>query len=183
MVENRTIGRKIRQIRQAKDLTLAELSHEIGKTKSYLSQVERGLIEPSIKALRMISKALEVPMFYFLMESKNNRNIVRKEDRKKLKFYGSRLTYELLSPDLNHEMEIIEVKLKPSASTYDQPISHKGEEFILILSGRMEIQLNDEFFILEEGDSIYFMGSIPHKTTNISKQDLIFISAVTPPHF
>ncbi len=41
----------------------------------------------------------------------------------------------------------------------------------------------DEIFVLDEGDSIYFMGSIPHKTTNISSEDLIFISAITPPHF
>lgn len=183
MVENSIIGDKIRQLRLAKDLTLAELAREIKKTKSYLSQVERGLIEPSIKALRMISKALGVPMFYFLMDRKHHRGIVRKEERKRLYFHGSRLTYELLSPDLNHEMEIIRVCLKPGFSTYDTPISHKGEEFIHVLSGKMEIQIMDELLVLDEGDSIYFMGSIPHRTTNISTEDLIFISAVTPPHF
>lgn len=182
-MDEKSIGRKIRQIRIAKNMTLAQLSSEIEKTRSYLSQVERGLIEPSIKALRLISKALDVPMFYFLMDNKNHRGIVRKEDRKRLNFSGSRLTYELLSPDLNHEMEVVQVTLEPDSSTYDEPISHKGEEFILILQGRMEIQLQDEFFTLREGDSIYFMGSIPHKTTNIGESRLTFISAITPPHF
>lgn len=182
-MDEKIIGKKIRQMRMAKDMTLAQLAEEIQKTKSYLSQVERGLIEPSIKALRLLSKALDVPMFYFLMDNKVHRGIVRKEDRKRLNFSNSSLTYELLSPDLNHEMEVVQVTLKPNSSTYEEPISHKGEEFILILAGTMEIQIVDESFILEEGDSIYFMGSIPHKTTNISQENLVFISAITPPNF
>lgn len=182
-MDDRIIGIKIRQLRLAKNLTLAQLAGEIQKTKSYLSQVERGLIEPSIKALRLLSKALDVPMFYFLMDNKNHRGIVRKGERKRLAFSSSSLTYELLSPDLNHEMEVVQVTLKPGSSTYEEPISHKGEEFIFILSGIMEIQLAHEIFVLDEGDSIYFMGSIPHKTTNISSEDLVFISAITPPHF
>lgn len=183
MADNRIIGDKIRQMRIAKNLTLAELAGEIQKTKSYISQVERGLIEPSIKALRMISQALEVPMFYFLLDRKYHRGIVRKENRKRLHFHDSQLTYELLSPDLHHEMEIIQVCLKPKASTYDTPISHQGEEFILVLAGKMELQIIDEILVLNEGDSIYFLGSLPHKSTNICDQDLIFLSAVTPPHF
>ena len=184
MSKKSLIGKKIRQIRKTRDMSLTELAKNIDKTKGYLSQVERGHIEPSIEALRNISEALEVPMFYLLMDNKNNRKIVRKDERKALEFGNSDLSYELLCPDLNHEMEVIQVKLNPGASPYEQPISHEGEEFILVLSGLMEIQLENEVFTLEEGDSIYFMGGISHKTTNLSKEEeLIFISAVTPPHF
>jgi len=183
MDERIKLGKKIRHIRQLKGLNLTQVAEKIDKTTSYLSQVERGLAEPSIKALREISKALDVPMFYFLMDARNNRSIVRKNERKILKFPDSHLTFELLTPDLNHEMEIIKIELEPGASTYEKPSSHKGEEFILILEGKMEIQIGNEFHELYEGDSIYFVASIPHKTTNISDKNLVFVSAVTPPNF
>lgn len=183
MDEREMIGKKIRTERKSRDLTLADLAEKTGKTKSYWSQVERGLIEPSIKALRGISRVLDVPIFYFLMNNNNIRGIVRKNERKKMRFEEGKLKFELLTPDLNHEMEIFKVKLEPGASTYEKPISHKGEEFIIVLSGKMEIQLLDNFHELDEGDSIYFLCSIPHKTTNISDEKLVYISAVTPPFF
>jgi transcriptional regulator with XRE-family HTH domain len=183
MEERIKMGKKIRNIRTSKGLSLAQVAEKISKTTSYLSQVERGLAEPSITALREISKALDVPMFYFLMDNKKNRCIVRKDERETLNFPGSHSTFELLTPDLNHEMEVIRIELEPGASTYDEPSSHKGEEFILVLNGKMEIQIDSEFHVLNEGDSIYFLGSIPHKTTNISDTNLTFISAVTPPNF
>src|SRR6056297_451802 len=181
--EREKMGKKIRNIRKSKNLSLAQVAEKIGKSTSYLSQVERGLAEPSITALREISKGLEVPMFYFLMDSKKHRSIVRKNEREVFKFPGSHLTFELLSPDLNHEMEVIRVELEPGASTYDKPSSHKGEEFIYVIKGKVEVQIDGEFHELDAGDSIYFLGSIPHKTTNISDTNLVFISAVTPPNF
>ncbi len=183
MDDKEIIGKKIRFERQKREMTLSELAIKTGKTKSYWSQVERGLIEPSIKALRGISEVLNVPIFYFLMNNRKNKGIVKKSERKELRFKESQLKFELLTPDLNHEMEILQIELEPGASTYEKPISHKGEEFILVLTGKMEIQLADEFHVLEEGDSIYFLCSTPHKTTNIADQKLVYVAAVTPPYF
>ncbi|MBU4350368.1 cupin domain-containing protein, partial [bacterium] len=53
----------------------------------------------------------------------------------------------------------------------------------LVMEGKMKIQVGDEFFILEEGDSIYYLASIPHRITSIGNEDLIIISAITPTIF
>ncbi|MFW5991918.1 MAG: helix-turn-helix domain-containing protein [Halanaerobiaceae bacterium] len=178
------IGKKIREMRLSRNLNLSQVAEKIDKTASYLSQIERGKAEPSISTLREIAGIFDVPIFYFLFENENHRFIVRKEQRKTLASSGSDLSYELLSPDIKHKMEIVEITLQPNSSSSEEPLSHRGEEFILVLKGTMEIQLGNEFHQLNEGDSIYFLSSINHKIQNIDdKEELVFISAITPPKF
>ena len=183
MVENERLGNKIRKLRISKSMNLTAFAKKIGKTPSYLSQVERGMASPSIMALREIAKALNVPMFYFLIDDKKQNVIVRKNERKVLQFPKSHLTYELLSPDVSHRVQMIRTRIKIGASSCPKPLSHEGEECTLVMEGKMEIKIGDEFFILEEGDSIYYISSIPHKITSIGNQDLTIISAIAPTNF
>jgi len=183
MVENERLGNKIRKLRISKGMNLTAFTKKIGKTPSYLSQVERGIASPSIMALREISKALNVPMFYFLIDDKKQNVIVRKNERRVLQFPKSHLTYELLSPDVSQRIQMIKTRIKIGASSCSKPLSHEGEECTLVMEGKMEIKIGDEFFILEEGDSIYYIASIPHKITSIGDRDLVIISAITPTNF
>ena len=183
MVENERLGNKIRKLRISKSMNLTAFAKKIGKTPSYLSQVERGMASPSIMALREIAKALNVPMFYFLIDDRKQNVIVRKNERKVLQFPKSHLTYELLSPDVSHRVQMIRTRIKIGASSCPKPLSHEGEECTLVMEGKMEIKIGDEFFILEEGDSIYYIASIPHKITSIGNQDLTIISAIAPTNF
>ena len=177
------LGDKIRKNRLEKGLNLKELASKTDLTASFLSQVERGLAEPSITSLRKIAEALDVPIFYFLLDDKSSNPVVRKNERKILKFPESQLVFELLSPDLNRQMEIMLTRLEVGGSSCDQPLSHPGEEFIFILQGKMEMIVGEETFILEEGDSIYYFAAIPHKSISVGDDELIYISAITPPRF
>lgn len=183
MVENERMGNKIRKLRISKGINLTDFAKKIDKTPSYLSQIERGMASPSIMALREISKALNVPIFYFLIDDKEQSAIVRKNERRVLQFPKSHLTYELLSPGVSHQIEMIRTRIEVGASTCSKPLSHGGEECTLVIEGKMKIQVGDEFFILEEGDSIYYIASIPHKITSIGDKDLVIISAITPSNF
>ena len=186
MVENERLGNRIRKLRISKGMNLTAFAKKIDKTPSYLSQVERGMASPSITALREISKALDVPVFYLLIDDGGRRRhsaIVRKNERKVFQFPKSHLTYELLSPDLSDQIEVIRTRIGPGATTSSKPLSHKGEECTLVIEGKMKIQVGDKFFVLEEGDSIYYFASIPHKITSIGDKDLIIISAITPTSF
>ena len=183
IAENERLGNKIRKLRISKGMNLTAFTKKIGKTPSYLSQVERGIASPSIMALREISKALNVPMFYFLVDDKKQSVIVRKNERRVLQFPKSHLTYELLSPDVSQRIQMIKTRIKIGASSCSKPLSHEGEECTLVMEGKMEIKIGDEFFLLEEGDSIYYLASIPHKITSTGDKDLIIISAITPTNF
>jgi len=183
MIENERLGNRIRKLRISKGVNLTAFAKKIGKTPSYLSQVERGMASPSIMALREIAKALNVPMFYFLIDDKKQSVIVRKNERKVLEFPKSHLTYELLSPDVSHRIQMIRTQIEVGASSCSKPLSHEGEECTLVMEGKMEIKIGDEIFLLEEGDSIYYLASIPHKITSTGKKALIIISAINPNNF
>lgn len=177
------LGEKIRTKRLEKQLTLKDLAEKTGVTQGFLSQVERDIAEPSITTLRHIAHALEVPIFYFLMDDEKTNPVVRKSERKVLQFPDSHLTFELLSPDLNRNIEMMKARLEPGAVTCDDPLTHPGEENILVIQGQMKIQIGDDTYHLAEGDSIYYFSSIPHKIWSIGPEDLVFISAITPPAF
>lgn len=177
------LGQKIRKKRQEKGLSLSQLATMINRTPSYLSQIERNLAEPSITSLRQIADALESPIFYFLLDEQRDGPLVRREDRKTLVFPESHQVYELLSPDLNRKIEMIQACLKPGASTCERPLSHSGEECMVVLQGEMLIQIGEEEYRLRKGDSIYYYSAIPHKITSIGDEVLVFISAITPPAF
>jgi|SRR5690554_1659755 len=176
------LGSKIRQKRIDKGFSLKDLAQLVEKTPSFLSQVERGLAEPSITSLRKIAKALKVPIFYFLLEAESHIPVVRRRQRKIMSFPGYHLTFELLSP-LNREMEIIQGNLEPGGVTCKEPLAHPGEEATLVLTGEMRIQVGSDVYTLGEGDCIYYYASIPHKITNVGDEELIFVSAITPPNF
>ena len=59
------IGDKIRETRKKNGLSLADLAERIGVSDSYLSQLERNNVDPSISVLRKLSSALNVPIVTF----------------------------------------------------------------------------------------------------------------------
>lgn len=177
------LGEKIRRKRIEKNLSLKDLAEKIGLTASFLSQVERELAEPSITSLRKIAEALDVPIFFFLLDDENHSPVVKKSQRKVLRFPQSHLTYELLSPDLNRQMEILIARLDPGAAGGEEESTHPGEECILVLEGMMEIKVGEDTYHLEEGDSIYYFASIPHSLKNSGDSELVFLTAITPPRF
>ena len=183
LTKNEILGKKIRKLRQERGMSLSQMSEMIKKTSSYLSQVERGLAEPSITALREIARALKIPMFYLLLDDQEEDMVVRKENRKVLMLPKSNVAYELLSPDLNRKMELIEFHLEPGATTCEEPLTHRGEECTIVIEGQMEIQIGKKHYLLNKGDSIYYRGEIPHKITSRGEEVLVFISAITPPKF
>jgi transcriptional regulator with XRE-family HTH domain len=166
-----------------KNLSLREVADKAGLTASFLSQVERDLAEPSITSLRRIAEALGVPIFYFLLNSAEESPVVRKGSRKVLRLPESHLVYELLCPDLNRKIEMVVGRLAPGASTCDEPLTHAGEECLVVIQGTMDVDLGSTVHRLEEGDSIYYFCSVPHKLTNAGSADLVFIMAITPPTF
>jgi len=177
------LGQRIRAKRKERGKSLSQLSALTGLTASFLSQVERDVTEPSITSLRKIAKTLDVPIFYFLLDTEEYSPVVRAENRKVLRFPHSHLMFELLTPDLNRQMEMMMATLEPNTSTCEEPLGHPGEECTVVLQGEMEIQIGEEVFRLKKGDSIYYYCAIPHKITSVGEEGLVFISAITPPSF
>lgn len=177
------LGEKIRQRRNELNMSIKDLAEKTGLTSGFISQIERELAEPSITSLRKIAEVLGVAVFHFFIDEANTSRVVRKGERQSHRFPNSHLSYELLSPDLNRQMEMFMACLEPGAETSEEPLSHIGEEVIHVLEGTMWIQIGKDEYTVKQGDTIYYFSSIPHKIINIGKDNLLFISTITPPRF
>lgn len=182
-------GTRIRSLRKLKGMTLMQLSHKTGLSHGYLSQIERGISQPSISSLVDIAQTLGVTMQWLFSDAKGNQEnkgeqnsdrLVRKDQRVEIQ-YQDGIVDQLLTPRSNNNLEIIYATYPQG--TKSDPYSHKGHEAVLVLSGRLEIDVAGERFLLEEGDCLSFTSSQPHGHTNRSDGTTIAIWFVTPASF
>lgn len=175
------LGRRIRELRQEKGLSLSELARTVGVTRSFVSSLERGLAYPSIRVLRQIADAVEVPVFVLFIDADSAGIVVRKEERVSIALPNSPISYQLLSADVHHRMEMILMKLAPGAES--AAMSHEGEECFLVLSGKVLFTVGGQEYECDEGDSVYYNSGLPHKLLVLGDKPVEIVSAITPPRF
>ena len=179
---DRVLGERVRELRHGAGLSLQTLAESVGVTRSFLSSVELGHSYPSIPVLRRIAAGLQLPVFMLLQERQNNGIVVRRDERRLLARPESSISYELLSPDVRHQMEVIIMRLEPWAPA--SPLaSHDGEECAHVLEGHVRVTIAGEAYELHKGDTIYFNCGLPHTSENIGETTAELISAITPPTF
>ncbi len=197
-----TLGKRIRELRKQKNLKIVDLSNLTGLTVSMISQVERAIISPSIETLKKIGNAMDTPVGYFFEDvnqpetqvnnvgkSSENSSVfsdvfpVVHEHQRKLLSPGKGIRFYLLNPNLNGPIEFIYNVYEPGSSTGDSLYSHPGSECGLILEGQLVVQIKDQVYVLEKGDSITFNSSDPHSKRNVSDKICTCVWANDPPWF
>ena len=180
------IGEKIHKRRKELKMSLRHLAEEIEMTASYLSQIERECVDPSIKSLRKIADALSIPLLYLLAETQPANLLVREEDRKKLRIPSSALEYELLTPDLDRKLEMFIGHIDPKMGNVAFPLRNpppETDECMLVTSGCLCIELEGTEYELNVGDSLYFKGYQLTKIFAKGTEIAAFIAAITPAIF
>ena len=71
----------------------------------------------------------------------------------------------------------------PGAENIPGGYQHPGEELIYVIKGKIEVQLNDSSYILNEGDTIHFRGDLRHIIKNISDSEVELLSVISPPNY
>lgn len=177
--DEKSVGAHIRLLRERRGMSVTELARQVGVTKGQISQIERGLSNASIPVLRAIAKALGVPLFTLFVDDDPRDALVRHDQRRLLQIPGSDIVRELLVPDLHRKIVLISAKFEPGESSSSEASSHSGEECILVLKGRMRIEVNGHALDLEQGDSFYFDSTVPHIFRNVSDEPAEIIAALT----
>ncbi len=178
-----SVGNDIRALRKARSMTLVDFATAIDRSVGFVSQIERGLSEPSISDLRNIAKLFDVPLSFFFGDNSGTqagaRHVVRADHRRKLGNPDEGLIEELLSPDLGGSFEIIRSEFAAGANLVD-PQQRDTEEAGYIVSGKFELEINGEWYSLQSGDSFRFAGE-PYRWRNTSSEPAIVIWVVSPP--
>jgi transcriptional regulator with XRE-family HTH domain len=181
-------------------MTLKQLSERTKLSVSLLSEIERGLAQPSMSSLKKISQAMGFSSFDFGNEENsridavqaqtqpkyvNEMKVVRVGQRKKLMDPSrSPYMYELLTPDFKRLIEVLYLRWEPGFSSGPDPIiDPPGEKFVLVLKGSVEYQVGDEVVQLHEGDSVYYPSGKPVFFRVLGDESCHAIGVGTPPSF
>jgi transcriptional regulator with XRE-family HTH domain len=172
------IGPRIRKLRQKAHFTLTAAANKAELAKATLSKIETGQISPPISTLMRIAKALDVSITDFFVDADKQPSYVltRKSQRHLVTRNGSKFGYSYEALALEKPGKIAEpffLTINPS----DPPgeFHHRGQEFIYMLSGRMEFTIGDECLVLRSGDSLYFDSEHVHKTQVLGDRPAKFI--------
>ena len=188
-----TVLSKLKEIRKSKRLTLERLGKETNLSANYLSQIERGLANPSVAVLKKITKALGI-QYMALAEGEEGfldaspaaqspARLVKRDRRKTLVYPGGGRQASLLTADLQGKLEVIITVEEPEPEGNEEWYSHEGEEFGLVLEGCYEVTVADQTYRMEEGDSISFPSSLPHRMRNPGSTYSKTLWVITPPSF
>jgi transcriptional regulator with XRE-family HTH domain len=162
------IGQRMKAIREAKGLSLDELSHMTGFEVELLASIENGEVQPQLGTAIKLSKALDSALGRLLsgvgeklyaITRKAEQKIISRSTAQKGKRQA--YTYKSLAPDVKgRHMESFIVQLEEAQSK--ECSVHDGEEFIYVLEGGVSLDIGNEHFELSPGDSAYYLSTTPH---------------------
>jgi len=178
----RTLGADLRALRKTRGLTLTALADQLGKSVGWLSQVERDISEPSVADLRDMARALDVSvssLFRAAAAPGEEGLIVRADARRPI---GSRIagsTEQLLSPDLTDDFEMIHSVFEPHAAL-TEPVSRPTQEVGYVVSGKLDLTIDEQQFHLDPGDSFRIRGHA-YRWANPHDEPCLVIWVIAPP--
>ena len=196
-VDLESIGARLRILRTEHGFSIRALAERAEISSSVISEVERGKTEPSISTLKRLAAALGTSITYFFTPpSQVNGHVVRASARKAVTFkyhpdgsdqrssiQAQGVTSRLPRPMRPRCSKRSTAATSAGASTGDEPYTHEGEEWGMVLSGRFKVTLADEVHFLDPGDSIWFHSNIPHKIENVYDGVSEYIWIDTPKSF
>lgn len=169
--EPNLIGPRIRQLREHRELSIDALAQRAGCSAEMVAALEAGELVPSLTPLFRLARGLGVRLGTLLDDqSQDGPAIVRKGDAGvTVHFSGndparthSTLDFHPLAPHKaarNMEPFLVDVHPAPAEVALNE---HEGEEFIYVLSGRIEVRYGKDVHQLDPGDSIYYESVVPH---------------------
>ncbi|MFP5330798.1 MAG: helix-turn-helix domain-containing protein [Acidimicrobiia bacterium] len=179
------IGEVIRERRKGR-FTVKQLATASGVSIGVLSEIERGIGNPSYRTLHKIAQALDIQIGE-LVEGASERRprsaVVRVSERMRLQFGSEGLVYELLTPDLHGRLEMLQTRVPAGWNNLTDPFQHDGEECVLLLRGTLVVTLAGDTHELATGDAITYDASHPHAWENRTQEEALIVGAVTPPSF
>jgi len=175
------LGPKLRRLRLRRSLGIVEAARRAKISAGFLSAVERSQANASVATLQRLATVYGTTIIELFGKPHDPGRLVHAADRHVLQT-RSGVRMELLSNGATM-LESMLFRVAPGAGS-DGSYSHQGEEFILMLKGRLEIWLDEvEHHVLEAGDSFWFESMLAHRWFNPSDREAVLLWINTPPTF
>lgn len=183
--DNERLGCEIRKLRKARSASLEDLAVAIGRSISFVSQVERGRAAASIADLKGIAQYLGVPMGWFFTNDNapghERGKIVRSDTRRKLGAVTTGLVEELLSPDIGGAFETFLSTFEPHAEL-KLFTKRNTEEEGYVIKGTLNLWIGKKQLVLNAGDSFRIVRE-PFRWANTSETEAVVVWIIAPPTY
>lgn len=180
--EDKILGQKMREIRNGKKIPLKRVAEKAGVSESFISQVERGIVSPSVASLRRICDALGITvssLFYTMTEARPSRLVKVNERRMNFRPDGSE--HFLLTPEFSSKLQVNQSTVPPGYTSGEEPYTHGGdEECIHVVSGKLTVDWATETFELDSGDAVLIDPKIGHRFHNRSEHSTTVLWIISP---
>lgn len=161
------VGKRLRELREARNLSMRELARLSGLSANALSTIERSKSSPSVSTLYKLAEALEVPITaFFRMDVRQQEVVFVKGDERTRVAFHRGLWEGLGGERFSGRVEPFMLTLESGANSGRFSMSHTGHEFVLCLRGVLEYQVEDQIYRLEPGDSLLFAARLRHQWRN-----------------
>lgn len=179
--EKRPLGPLLRRMRQRRQMGLTEAASQAGISAGFLSSLERSQANASVATLQRLATAYGTTVMELFQTPAHHGRLVKPNERRVLEVHpGVRM--ELLSSGAPMLQSML-FRVAPLAGS-DGSYSHQGEEFIYMISGTLEIWLDElQCFVLQAGDSFWFESTHGHRWFNPGDTEAAMLWINTPPTF
>lgn len=168
------IGRRLRELRVANNLTVNRLAQNARVPASTVSKIENGLLRPSLVHAINLATALGENLGFLVdayRGTPQDRVIVRADDREQIAY--PELGMRLQDMNGNFHSGVLEArvgKLQPLCNSGGEMMTHLGEEFCYVLRGTLRYFFETNIYDLVAGDSIHFKSTLKHRWENIGNE-------------
>jgi len=149
------VGRRLKQLRSQRGVTLASLSETTGISKSTLSRLETGQRRPSLELLLPLAQAYRVPLDDLVGAPEVGDPRVRLKPRSA---NGRTVVPLTRQPGGIQAWKII----IPTSKNKPELKAHEGYEWLYVLAGRMRLILGKHDLLLGPGEVADFDTRVPH---------------------
>jgi transcriptional regulator with XRE-family HTH domain len=157
LLKQEVIGQHVRRLRRRAGLAARALGRRTGFSASFISQLENGLVSPSIGSMQKIAAALGVTLGEFFTAAGEGASgtIVRAHERSRFASDWSAATLE--SAGMDRRLEATVVHLAPSGRSGRHPHGHtSAEDYAFVLKGPVGLTLGPDRHVLRTGDAVCF---------------------------
>ena len=178
------VGQRLRYVRTLHGLSQRQLAKRAGVTNSTVSMIESNHTNPSVGALKRILDGIPIGLAeFFSLQPEQPKKVFYQSDEL-VEIGKGRISYRQVGENLfGRALQILKERYEPGTDTGKIPLSHEGEEGGIIISGRLEVTVDNERHVLGPGDAYYFESRRPHRFRCIGPKPCEVVSACTPPSF
>lgn len=159
------LGRKLRLRRTIKRLSLQYVAERADISVGLLSQIERGITSPSLRSLRQICTALDMPVgwLFDVATSEQDDVVVRANARRTLDLGPKSMRKELLSPDAVTGIQMMRIEIRPGGASGEPTRNESGAKCGVVISGALALELDGILHVVGPGDSFAFEATRFHR--------------------